>query len=129
MCFEELATGEETNIFHATHTLEGSTMFLHTQRRIKNIHKTGEERIISILHLQGKRNQLMTHSKQHNLTLRPAAVRPRISRCFMVGLQIQLMRGSPRIALWEGSTKMTCTKPHVNESTLTDTTKLSLEEV
>merc|ERR1719401_2815341 len=39
--------------------------------------------------------------------LRPAAVKPRSSRCFITGLQIQLMRGSSRMALWYGSTMTT----------------------
>lgn len=37
----------------------------------------------------------------------PADVRPRISRCFMTALQIQLIFGSRRIALCDGSTKIT----------------------
>jgi hypothetical protein len=39
--------------------------------------------------------------------LRPADVRPRISRCLWTGSTIQLMRGSRRMALCEGSTRMT----------------------
>ena len=38
---------------------------------------------------------------------RPADVKPRSSRCFMVGRQIQLMCGSLRMAAWLGSTRMT----------------------
>jgi hypothetical protein len=37
----------------------------------------------------------------------PSAVRPRHSRCLWTGLQIQLMRASRRMALCEGSTRMT----------------------
>merc|ERR1719282_1483283 len=39
--------------------------------------------------------------------LRPAAVKPRSSRCFITGLQIQLILGSSRITLWYGSTMTT----------------------
>lgn len=39
--------------------------------------------------------------------LRPAAVKPRSSRCLWTGLQIQLILGSRRTALWKGSTIIT----------------------
>ena len=39
--------------------------------------------------------------------LRPAAVKPRSSRCLWTGLQIQLILGSRRTALWNGSTIIT----------------------
>lgn len=37
----------------------------------------------------------------------PADVRPRISRCFITGLHSQLIFASRRIALWNGSTRIT----------------------
>lgn len=39
---------------------------------------------------------------------RPAEVRPRHSLCFITGLVIHWMRGSLRMAWWEGSTVITC---------------------
>ena len=39
--------------------------------------------------------------------IRPAEVSPRSSRCLCTGLTIQLMRGSLRMTLWLGSTRIT----------------------
>ena len=48
--------------------------------------------------------------------LRPAAVSPRSSRCLWTGLQIQLILGSRRTALWNGSTIMTSKNLYVESS-------------
>ena len=48
--------------------------------------------------------------------LRPAAVSPRSSRCLWTGLHIQLILGSRRTALWNGSTIMTSKNLYVESS-------------